>query len=88
MASGLQDQIDEGVGRDPGAASPINFKRVLSRALRFWYLVVLSILVALSAAYLVNRYATKIYPVNASIIIKENEENVGAKFLYNNELVN
>ncbi len=66
----------------------VNVKRVIARALRFWYLIVASALAGLSIAYVVNRYTTKIYPVKASIIIKENEENLGAKFLYNNELVN
>jgi len=66
----------------------LNFKRVLARAIRFWYLIILSLLLFLLAAFLLNRYSTRIYPVKASIIIKENEENVGAKFLYNNELIN
>src|SRR5688500_11189555 len=66
----------------------INFKRVAARAIRFWYLIVLSLAVSLIIAYLINRYSTNIYEVKASIIIKENEENAGAKFLYNNELLN
>lgn len=66
----------------------INVKRVISRSLRFWYLLVASVLAGLAIAYVVNRYTTRIYPIKASIIIKENEENLGAKFLYNNELVN
>jgi capsular exopolysaccharide synthesis family protein len=76
LASGKQGGID------------INFKRVAARALRFWYLIALSLLTSLAIAYLLNRYSTRIYPVTASIIIKENDENVGAKFLYNNELIN
>ncbi len=71
-----------------GGNSPINFRRVLARALRFWYIIILSLAGALAGAYVFNRYATRIFPVTASIIIKENEENLGAKFLYNNELVN
>ncbi|MFN5555526.1 MAG: polysaccharide biosynthesis tyrosine autokinase, partial [Chryseotalea sp.] len=66
----------------------VNVKRVVARSLRFWYLLVASVLAGLAIAYVVNRYTTRIYPIKASIIIKENEENLGAKFLYNNELVN
>jgi capsular exopolysaccharide synthesis family protein len=65
----------------------INFKRILSRILRYWYIVVLSIACGLTIAYLFNRYSTRIFPVKASIIIYQSEENAGAKFLYNNELV-
>ncbi|MBL7858478.1 MAG: polysaccharide biosynthesis tyrosine autokinase [Cyclobacteriaceae bacterium] len=66
----------------------IDYKRVLFRALRLWYLVALSLLVALTVAYLINRYTTRIYPVTASIIIREPAENTDARFLYNNPLVN
>ncbi len=66
----------------------VNFKRVLDRALRLWYVIALSLIIAFIIAYITNRYSQKIYPVRASIIIKENEENVGAKFLYNNQLLN
>ncbi len=65
----------------------INFKRVADRAIRYWYIILLSLIISVSVAYLLNRYSTRIYPVKASIIIRESEENVGAKFLYNNELL-
>ncbi|SKC83042.1 polysaccharide biosynthesis tyrosine autokinase [Ohtaekwangia koreensis] len=65
----------------------INFKRVADRAIRYWYIILLSLIISVSVAYLMNRYSTRIYPVKASIIIRESEENVGAKFLYNNELL-
>jgi capsular exopolysaccharide synthesis family protein len=76
----------------PDAASrggvDINFKRVAANVLRFWYLILLCLALAFTIAYLVNRYSASIYPVTASILIKENEENIGAKFLYDNELLN
>jgi capsular exopolysaccharide synthesis family protein len=82
------DKSPNGVDSPKKSGIDINFKRVFSRALRFWYLIVLSVLVAGVIAYLVNRYSTRIYPVRASIIILENAENAGSKFLYKNELVN
>lgn len=51
-------------------------------------MVVLSLVTGLVMAYVINRYATRIYPVTASMIIRENTENADAKFLYNNPLVN
>ncbi len=74
-------------GKDAPAIQ-INFKRVLDRIIRLWYIIAITLTISLAAAYLINRYSTRIYPVRASIIIKENEESAGAKFLYNNELVN
>jgi capsular exopolysaccharide synthesis family protein len=68
--------------------SPVNFKRILGRIVQFWYLVLISLLVGVSVAYIINRYTTKIFPVKASIIIRESEENAGAKFLYDNALIN
>ena len=65
----------------------INPKRIVDRIIRFWYVIGISLLVALVIAYLINRYTPRIYPVKASIIIKEGEENVGAKFLYDNTIL-
>lgn len=74
--------------REGQSSIQLNPKRVAARIFRYWYIVLLSLLTALGIAYAVNRYSERIYPVRASIIIKENYENVGAKFLYNNELIN
>ena len=82
------DMMDAEPQKVASGGIDINFKRIASRALRFWYLILASLLIALTAAYLTNRYSTSIYPVTASILIKESEENVGSKFLYNNELLN
>lgn len=68
---------------------PVNFKRILDRAIRYWYLIALSLLAAFSIAFIINRYATRMYTVSASIIVREGNENAGAEFLYkNNPLVN
>ncbi len=65
----------------------VDFKRVLARAIRFWYLFVLSIAICFAIAFIKNRYSERIYPVNASIIIKEQQEISGGKLLYDNPLV-
>jgi capsular exopolysaccharide synthesis family protein len=81
------DPLLEGIEKQGKSAFDLNLKRVLARMIRFWYVIVLSMLAALAVAYLINRYTTRVYPVRASIIIRESEENAGAKFLYNNELI-
>lgn len=74
---------------DNESGLPISFKRIVSRAIRNWYLIVLSVMVALTIAFLFNRYTTRIYPVTASIIVREENENSTAEFLYqNNPLMN
>ena len=65
----------------------IDYKRILYRVLRYWYLVVLSLMIALTIAFFKNRYATRIYSVTASILIKETEDVSEGKLLYNNPLV-
>ena len=81
-------EFNENVSAKSAGGIHLEPKRVAARALRFWWVIVLTMVLALAIAYLYNRYAERIYPVTASIIIKENYENVGAKFLYNNELIN
>lgn len=78
--------LDEEKSKEPGF--DLNIKRVITRIIKFWYLVVISVLVAVVIAYFFNRYSARIYPVKASIIILQSEENAGAKFLYDNELLN
>lgn len=63
-------------------ASAINLKRVLARALQYWYVIVLSVLMGVVAAFFATRYDTPIYTVSASIIVREGLENAGAEFLY------
>lgn len=66
----------------------LDLKRVLFRALRYWYLILASIMVALTTAFLINRYGERVYQIDASIIIRETQEVSEGKFLYNNPLMN
>ena len=45
-------------------------------------------MVAISIAFIRNRYATRVYPITASIIINEAEDLSGSELIYNNPLVN
>ncbi len=66
---------------------PIDFKRVGFRALRYWYVIVLSLTISLTIAFVHNRYAIPVYPVTTSVIIRETEETGGAELLYKNALI-
>lgn len=65
----------------------IDFKRVLARAIRFWYVVILSLGIALVTAVYQTRYSEKVFPVSASIMIRETQETGGAELLYKNALI-
>ncbi len=65
-------------------SSLIDYKRIGYRSLRYWYLVVISLAIAIAIAFYNNRYSQRIYPVYASIIIREREETTGAELLYKN----
>jgi capsular exopolysaccharide synthesis family protein len=65
----------------------LDFKRVAYRAIRHWYIVVISLGIALTVAFYKNRYTQRIYPVTASILIRETKETGGAELLYKNALI-
>lgn len=65
----------------------VDFKRVLFRVIKYWYVIVISLAIAFATAFLINRYATRIYPVTSSILIKEAGDITGGELLYNNPLV-
>ncbi|MBX2944898.1 MAG: polysaccharide biosynthesis tyrosine autokinase [Cyclobacteriaceae bacterium] len=65
----------------------LDFKRVIARALRFWYVVILSLSVSLIISFYKTRYSERVYPVSASILIREMQETGGAELLYKNALI-
>ncbi len=66
----------------------LDFKRVLSRALRFWYVILISLVAALTIAFYKNRYTQRVYPISASIVILEAKEMSGAAdILFKNSLI-
>lgn len=65
----------------------LDFKRVIARAIRFWYVVILSLAISLTIAIYKTRYTQKVYPISTSIVIREMQEIGGAEFIYKNALV-
>lgn len=84
MKDNSLESFENTILKDAGTATnvPVNVKRILGMAVRYWYLIVLSVLTALSMAFLINRYSAKIYSVTAAIIVREGTENAAAEFLY------
>lgn len=86
LISGFSD-FEEQQKKNPFGihVSPI---RILSNLLRFWYVILASILIALGIAWAINRYTIKVYTMRAEIMIRETNEATGVELLYNNPLVN
>lgn len=73
--------------QSPAQRTSFDFKRVFFKILRFWYIVLGFLAIALIVTFFKNRYATRVYPVSASILIKESAEQAEGRLLYNNPLV-
>lgn len=83
MADTFFDQEE----RQAAQGFTLDFKRVLSRALRFWYVIVLAVGLALAFASYKNRYTQRTYSIASSIVIREVQEASGAEFIYKNVLI-
>lgn len=81
------DNFNFGEEQESKKSLPLDFKRIGYRAIRYWYLVVFSLVACLVYAWYINRYAVRIYPVTASVVIRETEETAGAELLYRNALI-
>src|SRR5690606_16564536 len=84
-SNGMAELPLEPEERDEGFIK-IDFKRLLFRVLQYWYLVLGSVAIALAIAFFHNRYAERIYPVRASIIISA-AHRTEASLLFDNPLV-
>lgn len=65
----------------------LDFKRVVARAIRFWYLIILSLVISLGIAFYKTRYTQRVYAISSSIVIRETQETGGADFIYKNALI-
>ena len=67
----------------------IDFKRILFRSFTNWYFFVITIGIGFVWAFLFNRYATRTYPIGASILFFAKDETSSAsELLYRNALSN
>ena len=55
----------------------IDIKKFLFKILSHWYWFALSLFIALSASYLVNRYSEPIYSVSATVIVRDDAKGKG-----------
>ena len=78
-------QLDDR-SQNPGPA--INPARILDRIIRFWWVFVITLGIGGLIAFLINRYTTKIYPISASILMKESEDASYSRFLYGTNMLN
>jgi tyrosine-protein kinase Etk/Wzc len=50
-----------------------DIKGVLLKYLRYWYIIVLSIIIALTAAFIYLRYSTALYQIKSTLLIKDDK---------------
>ncbi len=81
------DQLFDQEPQQSSQGVVLDFKRVLARAIRFWYVIIIFLGAALAIAFYKNRYTQRVYPVQASILIRETQEVNGAELLYKNSLI-
>ena len=66
----------------------VDFRRIVFKSLSLWYLFFIFIAIGVVWAFLKNRYATRTYPISASILFfGKDETSSGAELLYRNALV-
>jgi capsular exopolysaccharide synthesis family protein len=67
----------------------VDLRRIVFKSLSQWYLYLVFILIGLVWAFVTNRYATRTYPISASILFfAKDETSSGAELLYRNALLN
>lgn len=83
----MENSFFDGQERQQSSGFTLDFKRVAARAIRFWYVIVLSLGIAFTIAFYKTRYSERVYPVSTSIMIREMQETGGAELLYKNALI-
>jgi capsular exopolysaccharide synthesis family protein len=83
----LNDQLFDIGEKQQARGFSLDFKRVLARAIRFWYVLILALVIAFVTAFYKTRYSERVYPVSASIVIREMQETGGGEFIYKNVLI-
>jgi len=64
----------------PVEEEAIDLKQVIFRFLRYWYLFVICVLLALAVAWLVNRYTQTIYRVDTTVLLEEQSSPLDMSF--------
>ena len=72
-----------------GQENSQEFNRFMFRAIKNWSWFVIALSISMIVVYLIDRYTTRVYPVNASILIRENPNEMGGsavELLYGNQV--
>ncbi len=65
-----------------------DFRKIFYRVIRYWYLIVASVVIAVRIAFLINRYTPPVYTISTSVLIKAPKDlsNSVAGLLYGDEV--
>lgn len=66
-----------------------NLQRILFKAIKNWYLFAFALIISLAIVYLVDRYTSRVYSIQSSILVKEKSPELSssaAELLYSNQV--
>ena len=61
------------------SGKPVSLRSFFAKYLRYWYLFVIMITIALGGAYLYLRYATPVYQINAVLLLKKEDKSLNGE---------
>ncbi len=71
---------------DQSSINNINIEKILSKIFAYWPIFIISIIIALAIAYIQLRYATPVYKVDASVLVKDDKASTGGDAMVLQEL--
>ena len=67
----MNENVQEIIREQPS----IDYKTILFKILRYWYLFVITVVLSVVIAYLINKYTRPVYEVSTTVLIKDKTEN-------------
>ncbi len=62
------------MNKDPFREESLDIRGILIKYLRYWYWFVISVIIALTIAYFINKFSENVYQANATILIRDDRK--------------
>ncbi len=62
------------MNKDPFREETLDIRGILIKYLRYWYWFVISVIIALTIAYFINKFSENVYQANATILIRDDRK--------------
>ena len=77
----MSDNKLEGNSSSKFAEEGIDFKNILAKAFSAWRLILVSVIISVIVAFVINRYSSEVYSAKSSIMIASEDESNGMQSL-------